>query len=114
MFWIPGFHPGFGRSHHFDGINTPENEDIRYYYPTSDLITAPEILFFWVARMIIAGYEFRGEKPFDNVYLTGLVRDQQKRKMSKSLGNSPEPLDLIEKIRCRWSQGWDALMFPGR
>jgi valyl-tRNA synthetase len=81
----------------FDGINNPDNEDIKYYYPTNDLITAPEILFFWVARMIIAGYEFRGEKPFANVYLTGLVRDQQKRKMSKSLGNSPEPLDLIEK-----------------
>jgi valyl-tRNA synthetase len=81
----------------FDGINAPENADIKYYYPTNDLITAPEILFFWVARMIIAGYEFRGEKPFNNVYLTGLVRDQQKRKMSKSLGNSPEPIDLIEK-----------------
>ncbi|MDO9340200.1 MAG: valine--tRNA ligase [Bacteroidales bacterium] len=81
----------------FDGINDPENADIKYYYPTNDLITAPEILFFWVARMIIAGYEFRGEKPFNNVYLTGLVRDQQRRKMSKSLGNSPEPLDLIEK-----------------
>ena len=81
----------------FDGINDPENPDMKYYYPTNDLITAPEILFFWVARMIIAGYEFRGEKPFRNVYLTGLVRDQQRRKMSKSLGNSPEPLDLIEK-----------------
>ena len=81
----------------FDGINNPDNTDIKYYYPTNDLITAPEILFFWVARMIIAGYEFRGEKPFSNVYLTGLVRDQQRRKMSKSLGNSPEPLDLIEK-----------------
>jgi valyl-tRNA synthetase len=81
----------------FDGINDPENADIKYYYPTNDLITAPEILFFWVARMIIAGYEFRGEKPFNNVYLTGLVRDQQRRKMSKSLGNSPEPIDLIEK-----------------
>ncbi len=81
----------------FDGINDPENADIKYYYPTNDLITAPEILFFWVARMIIAGYEFRGQKPFDNVYLTGLVRDQQRRKMSKSLGNSPEPIDLIEK-----------------
>jgi valyl-tRNA synthetase len=82
----------------FDGINDPDNKDINYYYPTNDLITAPEILFFWVARMIIAGYEYRGGKPFDNVYLTGLVRDQQKRKMSKSLGNSPEPLDLIEKF----------------
>jgi valyl-tRNA synthetase len=81
----------------FDGINDPGNADIKYYYPTNDLITAPEILFFWVARMIIAGYEFRGQKPFDNVYLTGLVRDQQRRKMSKSLGNSPEPIDLIEK-----------------
>jgi len=81
----------------FDGINNPDNEDIKYYYPTNDLITAPEILFFWVARMIISGYEYRGEKPFSNVYLTGLVRDQQKRKMSKSLGNSPEPIDLIEK-----------------
>jgi valyl-tRNA synthetase len=81
----------------FDGINSPGNSDMKYYYPTSDLITAPEILFFWVARMIIAGYEFAGDKPFENVYLTGLVRDQQRRKMSKSLGNSPEPLDLIEK-----------------
>lgn len=81
----------------FDGINKPDNEDIRYYYPTNDLITAPEILFFWVARMIIAGYEYRGNKPFDNVYLTGIVRDQQRRKMSKSLGNSPEPLELIAK-----------------
>ncbi len=81
----------------FDGINNRDNPDIKYYYPTNDLITAPEILFFWVARMIIAGYEYRGQKPFNNVYLTGLVRDQQRRKMSKSLGNSPEPLELIEK-----------------
>ena len=81
----------------FDGINNPGNEELKYYYPTNDLITAPEILFFWVARMIIAGYEYAGGKPFRNVYLTGLVRDQQRRKMSKSLGNSPEPLDLIEK-----------------
>jgi valyl-tRNA synthetase len=81
----------------FDGINKPDNPDLKYYYPTNDLITAPEILFFWVARMIIAGYEYMGDKPFRNVYLTGLVRDQQRRKMSKSLGNSPEPLDLIEK-----------------
>ena len=81
----------------FDGINKPDNADLKYYYPTNDLITAPDILFFWVARMIIAGYEFPGEKPFSNVYLTGLVRDQQRRKMSKSLGNSPEPLELIEK-----------------
>ncbi len=81
----------------FDGINNPENPDIRYYYPTNDLITAPEILFFWVARMIIAGYEYRNQKPFDNVYLTGLVRDQLRRKMSKSLGNSPDPIELIEK-----------------
>jgi valyl-tRNA synthetase len=81
----------------FDGINEPDNEDIKYYYPTNDLITAPEILFFWVARMIIAGYLFNGDKPFSNVYLTGLVRDQQRRKMSKSLGNSPDPIELIEK-----------------
>jgi valyl-tRNA synthetase len=71
------------------------NRDLNYYYPTNDLVTAPEILFFWVARMIIAGYEYRGEKPFKNVYLTGIVRDKQGRKMSKSLGNSPDPLDLI-------------------
>lgn len=81
----------------FDGINNPDNPELKYYYPTNDLITAPEILFFWVARMIIAGYEYMGEKPFRNVYLTGLVRDQKRRKMSKSLGNSPEPLDLIKK-----------------
>ncbi|MGC9151574.1 MAG: valine--tRNA ligase [Microbacter sp.] len=81
----------------FDGINQPNNRDIAYYYPTSDLVTAPDILFFWVARMIIAGYEFRNNKPFQNVYLTGIVRDKLGRKMSKSLGNSPEPLALIEK-----------------
>jgi valyl-tRNA synthetase len=81
----------------FDGINQPDSDDINYYYPTNDLVTAPEILFFWVARMIIAGYEYREKKPFRNVYLTGLVRDQKRRKMSKSLGNSPEPIDLIEK-----------------
>jgi valyl-tRNA synthetase len=79
----------------FDGIKDPDNKDVNYYYPTNDLVTAPEILFFWVARMIIAGYEYRDEKPFSNVYLTGIVRDKQGRKMSKSLGNSPEPLDLI-------------------
>ena len=79
----------------FKGISEPDNEEIRYYYPTNDLVTAPEILFFWVARMIIAGYEYRGQKPFQNVYLTGIVRDDQRRKMSKSLGNSPDPLDLI-------------------
>jgi valyl-tRNA synthetase len=81
----------------FDGFKDPNNADIKYYYPTNDLVTAPEILFFWVARMIIAGYEYRGEKPFTNVYLTGIVRDKLGRKMSKSLGNSPDPLDLIEK-----------------
>ncbi|RXR19437.1 valine--tRNA ligase [Flavobacterium amnicola] len=82
----------------FGGIMEPENEDFKYYYPTNDLVTGPDILFFWVARMIIAGYEYAGEKPFTNVYLTGLVRDKQGRKMSKSLGNSPEPLGLIEKF----------------
>ena len=82
----------------FGGILNPENEDFKYYYPTNDLVTGPDILFFWVARMIIAGYEYTGQKPFSNVYLTGLVRDKQRRKMSKSLGNSPEPLELIEKF----------------
>ncbi|WP_293873770.1 valine--tRNA ligase [Flavobacterium sp.] len=82
----------------FGGIMQPENEDFKYYYPTNDLVTGPDILFFWVARMIIAGYEYTGQKPFTNVYLTGLVRDKQRRKMSKSLGNSPEPLELIEKF----------------
>lgn len=81
----------------FDGIRNPENEEINYYYPTQDLVTAPEILFFWVARMIIAGYEFRDEKPFSKVYLTGIVRDKQGRKMSKSLGNSPDPITLMKK-----------------
>lgn len=81
----------------FDGFKDPDNEDINYYYPTHDLVTAPEIMFFWVARMIIAGYEFKGEKPFSNVYYTGIVRDKQRRKMSKSLGNSPDPLKLIEQ-----------------
>lgn len=80
----------------FDGIRHPENEEIKYYYPTNDLVTGPDILFFWVARMIIAGYEFRDEPPFKNVYLTGLVRDKQRRKMSKSLGNSPDALKLID------------------
>ena len=81
----------------FDGIRNPENDDIKYYYPTNDLVTGPDILFFWVARMIIAGYEYKGEKPFNNVYLTGLVRDKQRRKMSKSLGNSPDTLKLIDE-----------------
>ncbi|WP_304133133.1 valine--tRNA ligase, partial [Mesonia mobilis] len=80
----------------FDGINNPDNEEFNYYYPTNDLVTGPDILFFWVARMIIAGYEYTGKKPFNNVYLTGLVRDKQRRKMSKSLGNSPDALKLIE------------------
>jgi len=80
----------------FNGIMEPENEEINYYYPTNDLVTAPEILFFWVARMILMGYEYRGAKPFDNVYLTGIVRDKQGRKMSKSLGNSPDPIDLMK------------------
>ena len=80
----------------FDGFKDPDNKDINYYYPTNDLVTAPEILFFWVARMIMAGHEFRGEVPFRNVYLTGIVRDKQGRKMSKSLGNSPDPIGLID------------------
>lgn len=81
----------------FDGFKNPDNKEIRYYYPTQDLVTAPEIMFFWVARMIMAGYAFKGEKPFKNVYYHGIVRDEKKRKMSKSLGNSPDPLKLIEK-----------------
>ncbi len=81
----------------FDGINDPENDEIKYYYPTSDLVTAPEIIFFWVARMIVAGYEYRAEMPFKNVYFTGIVRDKQRRKMSKSLGNSPDPIELMKK-----------------
>ncbi len=79
----------------FDGFKEKNNEDIKYFYPTNDLVTAPEIMFFWVARMIMAGYEWMGQKPFSNVYYTGIVRDKQRRKMSKSLGNSPDPLDLI-------------------
>jgi valyl-tRNA synthetase len=82
----------------FDGIRKPDNADIKYYYPTDILVTAPEILFFWVARMIIAGYEYLGKKPFSTVYLTGIVRDAQRRKMSKSLGNSPDPLDLVKQF----------------
>ncbi|MCF8217718.1 MAG: valine--tRNA ligase [Bacteroidales bacterium] len=81
----------------FDGIRHPDNKEIDYYYPTDDLVTAPEILFFWVARMIMAGYEYRGEQPFKNVYLTGIVRDKHGQKMSKSLGNSPDPLRLIQQ-----------------
>lgn len=79
----------------FNGILEPDNPEVNYYYPTNDLVTAPEILFFWVARMIIAGYEYRDEKPFTNVYLTGIVRDKERRKMSKSLGNSPDPIELM-------------------
>jgi len=82
----------------FDGINNPGNEEIKYYYPTNDLVTGPDIIFFWVARMIMAGYEYEGEMPFKNVYFTGIVRDKLGRKMSKSLGNSPDPLELIEKF----------------
>jgi len=81
----------------FDGIRNPENEEINYYYPTNDLVTGPDILFFWVARMIIAGYEYKDKRPFENVYLTGLVRDKQRRKMSKQLGNSPDALKLIKE-----------------
>ncbi|WP_456424221.1 valine--tRNA ligase [Lutibacter sp.] len=81
----------------FDGIRNPTNKEIEYYYPTNDLVTGPDIIFFWVARMIFAGYEFRNEKPFTNVYFTGIVRDNKGRKMSKSLGNSPDPIELMEK-----------------
>lgn len=82
----------------FDGINNPGNEEIKYYYPTSDLVTGPDIIFFWVARMIMAGYEYEGKMPFKNVYFTGIVRDKLGRKMSKQLGNSPDPLDLIARF----------------
>ncbi len=82
----------------FGGITNPDNKEIQYYYPTSDLVTAPDIIFFWVARMIISGYEYRNQYPFKNVYFTGMVRDSQRRKMSKSLGNSPDPLELIDKF----------------
>ena len=81
----------------FNGILEPDNEDINYYYPTNDLVSGPDILFFWMARMIMAGYEYEGKMPFKNVYFTGIVRDKLGRKMSKSLGNSPDPLDLIDK-----------------
>jgi valyl-tRNA synthetase len=81
----------------FDGINNPGNEELKYYYPTNDLVTGPDIIFFWVARMIMAGYEYEGTMPFKNVYFTGIVRDKIGRKMSKSLGNSPDPLELIEQ-----------------
>ncbi|MDC8006112.1 valine--tRNA ligase [Aureisphaera galaxeae] len=81
----------------FNGILEPDNDEVNYYYPTNDLVTAPEILFFWVARMLIAGFEYRNEKPFTNVYLTGIVRDKQRRKMSKSLGNSPDPIELMKE-----------------
>ena len=80
----------------FDGINNPENDEVNYYYPTNDLVTGPDIIFFWVSRMIMAGYQFRDNKPFNNVYFTGIVRDKQRRKMSKSLGNSPDALKLID------------------
>ena len=82
----------------FDGINNPDNDEIRYYYPTADLVTGPDIIFFWVARMIMAGYEYRGDMPFRNVYFTGIVRDKLGRKMSKSLGNSPDPIELIDRF----------------
>ena len=82
----------------FDGIRNPDNKDFKYYYPTNDLVTGPDILFFWVARMIVSGYEFKKNKPFNSVYFTGLVRDKLGRKMSKQLGNSPDALKLIDKF----------------
>ena len=81
----------------FDGICNPSNKDFKYYYPTSDLVTGPDILFFWVARMIMCGHDFAGRPPFKNVYFTGLVRDKKRQKMSKSLGNSPDPIQLMDE-----------------
>jgi valyl-tRNA synthetase len=89
----------------FKGLSKPNNEEVNYYYPTSTLVTAPEIIFFWVARMIMAGYEYKGAKPFNDVYFTGIVRDKLGRKMSKSLGNSPDLLALIDQY------GADAVRF---
>ncbi len=89
----------------FKGYSNPDNKDVNYYYPTNTLVTAPEIIFFWVARMIMAGYEYKGQKPFSEVYFTGIVRDKQGRKMSKSLGNSPDLLEMIDK------DGADAVRF---
>lgn len=96
----------------FDGINNPGNEEINYYYPTTDLVTAPDIIFFWVARMIMAGYEYEHKLPFRNVYFTGIVRDKIGRKMSKSLGNSPDALELIkptEPMVSAWDSCWPPL-----
>src|SRR6185295_10343657 len=89
----------------FKGMSDPGNVEVKYYYPTNSLVTAPEIIFFWVARLIMAGFEFQNQKPFSEVYFTGIVRDKQGRKMSKSLGNSPDLLELIEKY------GADAVRF---
>jgi len=93
----------------FNGLQDENNPEIDYYYPTSDLVTGPDIIFFWVARMIMAGLEYRQEVPFKNVYFTGIVRDKQRRKMSKSLGNSPDPIELIEKYT--GLKGEEALVF---
>ena len=98
----------------FDGFDDPDNADINYFYPTNDLVTAPEILFFWVARMVMAGLEFRKEVPFKNVYLTGIVRDAQGRKMSKQLGNSPDPLDLIRDFGADAVRTGDAVFLARR
>jgi len=96
--WIPGFLLGLWPISVFDGIRYPDNKDINYYYPTTTLITAPDIIFFWVARMIMAGLEYRNDIPFKNVYFTGIVRDKIGRKMSKTLGNSPDPIKLINQF----------------
>ena len=103
--WIPGSLHGFGRSKFLKVISNPGNAEVKYYYPTNTLVTAPEIIFFWVARMIMAGFEYMNEKPFSDVYFTGIVRDKQGRKMSKNLGNSPDLLALIDQY------GADAVRF---
>ena len=105
MFLIPGSLHGFGRWKYLMELRNPDNKDINYYYPTSVLVTGQDIIFFWVARMIMAGMEYMNEKPFSDVYFTGMVRDKQGRKMSKSLGNSPDLLDLIDRY------GADAVRF---
>ena len=105
MSWIPGSPAGSGLLKFLKDTAIPDNKEVKYYYPTNTLVTAPEIIFFWVARMIMAGFEYKNEKPFSDVYFTGIVRDKQGRKMSKQLGNSPDLLQMIDE------DGADAVRF---